>query len=169
MSGQLSFIPTSLPPGLYEQAGGSSITSHATGGSASLSPSTFSPNRAAVQQQYTGQSALQPQITGQKRAPPVLPSRKPTAAPQIPLSTGGAFSNTASPFPNAQPTWDVTAAEKASADRFFDTLDSQKLNYIEGDIAVPFMLQSNLPEDTLAHIWYASLHYASVAIFDSIV
>ncbi|KAF7983076.1 hypothetical protein HWV62_23989 [Athelia sp. TMB] len=142
MSGSLSFIPTSLPPGLYEQAAGTSIVTHPTGGS-----SSFSPTPSRVQTQYTGQSALQSQITGQKRAPPVLPSRKVTTPAQF----------GASPFANGQhapvPAWDVTAAEKASADRFFDTLDSQKVNYIEGDVAVPFMLQSNLPEDILAQVW----------------
>ena len=63
-------------------------------------------------------------------------------------------------FPFAQPQtasahWDVTPTEKASADRFFDTLDSRKRGYIEGDVAVPFMLQSKLSEDILAHIWCA--------------
>jgi epidermal growth factor receptor substrate 15 len=91
-------------------------------------------------QQYTGPGALQAQTTGQKRVPPVLPSRKPTAPVHVP----NAFVNTA---------WDVTTAEKASADRFFDTLDSQKVDYIEGEVAVPFMLQSNLPDDTLAQVW----------------
>lgn len=144
MSGQLSFIPTSLPPGLYEQAAGTSIATHPTGGS------SFS----RVQQQYTGTS-LQPQITGQKRAPPILPSRKAAAPAQVPVSTGSPFGGAASPFSNGQPAWDVTAAEKVNSDRFFDTLDTQKVNYIEGDVAVPFMLQSNLPEGILAQVWYA--------------
>jgi epidermal growth factor receptor substrate 15 len=148
MSGQLSFIPTSLPPGLYEQASGGGIVSHGTGSSSSYNTGSFSPTRVA--QQYTGPGALQAQATGQKRVPPVLPSRKPSA----PIQTSSVFSNAATPFPTGQLSWDVTTAEKASADRFFDTLDSQKLGYIEGDVAVPFMLQSNLPEDILAQVWY---------------
>lgn len=152
MSGQLSFIPTSLPPGLYEQAGGGGVASHATGGSGSFSPSlTGSFSNRSIQPQYTGQHVLQAQTTGQKRAPPVLPSRRPTAATSTP--TGSAFGNAASPFQTTQPAWDVTAAEKASSDQFFNTLDSQHLGYIEGDVAVPFMIQSNLPEDTLAQVW----------------
>lgn len=148
MSGQLSFIPTSLPPGLYEQAGG--VATHATGGSGYSVP----PSRMTIQQQYTGQNAIQQQSTGQqRRAPPVLPSRKVTAPVQVPVSTGNAFGNTASAFSTGQPAWDVTPAAKASADGFFDTLDTQRLGYIEGDVAVPFMLQSNLPEDTLAQVW----------------
>ena len=147
MSGQLSFIPTSLPPGLYEQASGGGIVSHGTGSSGSYNTGSFSPTR--MTQQYTGPGALQAQTTGQKRVPPVLPTRKPSA----PIQASHAYSHPAASFSTGQPTWDVTAAEKASADRFFDTLDSQKLGYIEGDVAVPFMLQSNLPEDTLAQVW----------------
>lgn len=124
--------------------------SHGTGGSSSANPGSFNPTR--MTHQY---GALQAQTTGQKRAPPVLPSRKLTAPVQIP----NAFGNTA-----GQHAWDVTPVEKANADRFFDTLDTQKVDYIEGDVAVPFMLQSNLPEDTLAQVWYVSPH-----VHDSIV
>lgn len=144
MSGQLSFIPTSLPPGLYEQASGSGgVVSHITGGGVPISP--VSPGYLhrsikGVQQQHTGPSALQAQTTGPKKAP-VLPVRKPTA----PMGS--------SPFATTQQAWDVTPTEKATADRFFDTLDSQKLGYIEGAVAVPFMLQSNLPEEVLAQVW----------------
>ena len=151
MSGQLSFIPTTLPPGLYEQASGGAIVSHATGGSGPLSSSTFAPARTATQ--YTSQSTLQTQTTGQKGSPPVLPSRRPAAPAHAPNAFGGG----ASPFSTGQPAWDVTPAEKTRADKFFDTLDSQKVDYIEGDVAVPFMLQSNLPEDTLAQVWYVSV------------
>lgn len=154
MSGQLSFIPTSLPPGLYEQASGG-VTSHTTGSMAPISPNlTGSFNsRMGLQQQYTGQT-LQSQTTGQqKRAPPVLPSRKPTAPAPAPTPAVSAFGSTASPFQPSQPAWDVTPAEKASADRFFETLDTQKAGYIEGEVAVPFMIQSNLPEDVLAQVW----------------
>jgi epidermal growth factor receptor substrate 15 len=144
MSGQLSFIPTTLPPGLYEQASGGGIVSHGTGGSGS-----FSTTASRLAHQHTGPGVLQAQSTGQKRAPPVLPSRRPTVPVQVP----NAFGSSTTPFSIGQPTWDVTPAEKTSADRFFDTLDTQKLDYIEGDVAVPFMLQSNLPEDTLAQVW----------------
>jgi len=57
------------------------------------------------------------------------------------------------PFAATQPAWDVTPADKAKADKFFDTLDAQKRGYIEGDVAVPFMIDSKLPEDVLALIW----------------
>lgn len=83
----------------------------------------------------------------------MLPSRKPSAPMQVATSTGNAFGNASSPFATGQPAWDVTAAAKVASDGFFDTLDTQHLGYIEGDVAVPFMLQSNLPEDVLAQVW----------------
>ncbi|KAG1749118.1 uncharacterized protein EDB91DRAFT_1112566 [Suillus paluster] len=138
MSGQLSSIPTSISPSLYEQAGGVSV--HATGGSANFSSPGFP--------QVPRQNAVQPQLTGQASPAPPLPNRRlgpSKLAPTIPAFPG------VPPQPTGQ--WDVTAAEKASADSFFDTLDLQRRGYIEGDVAVPFMLQSKLPEDVLAQIW----------------
>ncbi|KIJ17083.1 hypothetical protein PAXINDRAFT_73420 [Paxillus involutus ATCC 200175] len=143
MSGQLSFIPTSLPPGLYQQAGGGGIIAHASGGSAHpSSPGTSSFAVAAKQ------PLVQTNFTGQSTIPPALPSRRPVPAGHLPGVP---------PFPAAAPQatgqWDVTPVGKASADRFFDTLDPHRRGYIEGDVAVPFMLQSKLPEEVLAQVW----------------
>lgn len=147
MSGALQTIPSILPPYLHEQAKSSpdSVISHTTGGSGSLSP-TFGgfPNRpvSTIQPQYTGTGMLQPQMTGQRPAPP-LPARTASipAFPLAPQSTGQAQH------------WDITPQEKASSDQFFDTLDTLRKGYIEGDVAVPFMLQSKLSDDVLAQIW----------------
>jgi epidermal growth factor receptor substrate 15 len=49
--------------------------------------------------------------------------------------------------------WDVTPEAKATSDRFFAQLDTQNKGVIEGDVAVPFMLQSQLDEGSLASIW----------------
>ncbi|KAF9532422.1 hypothetical protein CPB83DRAFT_807813 [Crepidotus variabilis] len=144
MSGAISFVPNTLPPGLYQQAGGisnaPSVHSHNTGASGS-----FSPVRSGfVSAQLTGQSPmLQAHNTGTPFTAPALPARP------------GAFSHT-----NGHPhDWDVTQEEKSSADRFFDTLDTQKRGYIEGDIAVPFMLKSQLPGEVLAQVWdLADIH-----------
>ena len=95
-----------------------------------------------MQPQHTGTGILQPQITGQRHAPP-LPARAP-AVPPFPLAPQAT---------GQQVPWDVTPQEKATFDQFFDTLDTQKRGFIEGDVAVPFMLQSKLPGDTLAQIW----------------
>lgn len=166
MSGRISTLPPSLPPGLYEQAGGKtpfdSVASHTTGASMSTpSVGSFFPGAggasggrppfpsAPVQQQFTGQRPIPAQTTGQAFAP--------APAPRLPARTGAgslsAFGSLGSPFPAAQQVWDVTADEKATTDKFFDTLDPQRRGYIEGDVAVPFMLQSQLSEDILAQVW----------------
>ncbi|KAF9036984.1 hypothetical protein BDZ89DRAFT_1130017 [Hymenopellis radicata] len=152
MSGQIHSIPPTLPPGLYQQASGiggpiSSVMTHSTGNSGSYSPvgSTFSQNR--VQPQYTGQM-LQPNMTGSMSGrrgapvPPHLPAR-----PNVSHVGSSAFGKPA-PVP-----WDITATEKTESDGFFDTLDNQRNGYIEGDVAVPFMLESNLPGEDLAQVW----------------
>ncbi|KAF5386588.1 hypothetical protein D9615_001706 [Tricholomella constricta] len=157
MSGHLAFVPTTLPPGLYQQAGGhtpstqGSVRSHMTGNSGSFSPlgSAFPQNRSALQPQYTGQSQLmQPDHTGYSATsprPPVLPARPIpsglTSPPFIPQRNGHASQ------------WDVLPAEKANADKFFDELDTQRRGFIEGEVAVPFMLKSNLPGEDLARVW----------------
>ena len=148
MSGQLSFVPTSLPPGLYDQASGKfdGVASHTTGSSLQLSPSTNRFPTGPLQPQYTG--GLQPQLTG-RGPPPSVPPR-PAAVPGV-----GTFSQT-TPFgtPPA-PQWDITSTEKANSDKFFDGLDTAKKGYIEAGAAVPFMMQSGLHEDILAQIWCA--------------
>ncbi|KAF9228776.1 hypothetical protein BS17DRAFT_691519 [Gyrodon lividus] len=143
MSGQLSFIPTLLPLGLYQQAGGGAVAAHATGGSAHPSSPGTTSFAAAIKQPL-----VQTNFTGQPNIAPALPSQRPALAGQnlaVPSFPGVA--------PQAIGQWDVTPAGKATADRFFDALDSHKLGFIEGDVAVPFMLQSKLPEDVLAQVW----------------
>lgn len=146
MSGQLPFVPTSLPPGLYDQAFGrvDAVATHSTGSSLQPSPSTSRFPIGPIQPQYT--SGLQAQLTGRGAAPSIPP--RPAAAP------GPSTFNQPSPFgaPPA-PHWDITPTEKANSDRYFDGLDTAKKGYIEADAAVPFMMQSNLPEDVLAQIW----------------
>lgn len=134
MSGKISFIPTSLPPGLYQQAGGGSTTgsirSNITGNSGSFSP---------VGSAFGQVQGLQPDYTGlsQPFRAPTLPARPTTGA-----------------LTNGHPAdWDVTAAEKTASDRHFDTLDTQKKGFIEGEVAVPFMLKSQLPGEVLAQVW----------------
>lgn len=157
MSGTLPNIPPVLPPYIYEQAKGVSdaVVSHATGSSVSFSPSVTGsfPGRptGAVQPQYTGQGILQPQTTGQRQGILHAQTTGQRPTPQVPPRPTNA--SNLSNVSNALPSWDVTQAEKASADGFFDSLDTQKRGYIEGDVAVPFMLQSKLSDDVLAQIW----------------
>ena len=169
MSGQLPFIPTTLPPGLYELASGhtlpgSAVASHTTGNSGSFSPGfpgSFPQNNGSgiVQPQLTGKQ-LQPQYSGRPLQPQITGQ---VAQNQTGSASGLAPARNAhapAPFsavsaPHSQPVWDVTPTEKATADKHFDGLDTQKRGYIESDVAVPFMLQSKLPGDALASIWLA--------------
>ncbi|KAG6879045.1 hypothetical protein C0992_005670 [Termitomyces sp. T32_za158] len=149
MSGQLTFVPTALPPGLYQQAGGMSnqgaVRSHMTGNSGSFSPlsSAFPQTRSTIQPQYTGQSQLlQPNHTGFSAA---------SSKPPLPARPNP---STFTPQRNGQtPQWDLTPEDKASADKFFDELDTTRSGYIEGDVAVPFMLKSKLSGEDLARVW----------------
>lgn len=150
MSGQLAFVPTSLPPGLYQQAGGTSnqagVLPHMTGNSGTFSPlsGVFHQPRSPLQPQYTGQSQLlQPNHTGFSATPskpPALPARN---NPSI-----------FTPQRNGQtPQWELTPEDKAFADKTFVELDTARSGYIEGDVAVPFLLKSNLPSEELARVW----------------
>lgn len=133
-------LPATLPPGVYEQASGgrppptSPVVRQNTG--------TQSP----VRPQYTGQG-IQPQRTGQSV------SAQPTGTPPRPAPSafGSAAFSSSRQMSGAQ--WDVTPEAKATSDRFFAQLDPQGKGAIEGDVAVPFMLQSQLDEASLANIW----------------
>ncbi|WFD37051.1 hypothetical protein MCUN1_003943 [Malassezia cuniculi] len=124
MNGTISSIPAVLPPGLYEQAAG-------------IAPVPATPTAA------TGAPS------GPVAAPaaPQTPATPAVHTPIRPQHTGASFS--------AAPTadWGVSAAEKAKADGFFDSLDAAKTGKLDGPLVVPFFLQSGLSETTLAHVW----------------
>lgn len=155
MSGSIKDLPSTLPPGVYEAASGgrprpptapaSPIPRQMTGGS----PAPGSgPHRQMTGGAMPG-TILQPQGTGQSFNS--SPARQFSAPP----STG--FGTAFSPFGGSQQqnqeSWDVSQQEKKTADGFFDGMDTTRRGYIEGDVAVPFMLQSGLDEDTLAQVW----------------
>jgi epidermal growth factor receptor substrate 15 len=75
------------------------------------------------------------------------------ASPIVRQNTGPASPQYRQPTPVRGANWDVTTEAKNTSDRFFEQLDTQNRGYIEGDVAVPFMLQSQLDEGTLAAIW----------------
>ncbi|KAJ1307259.1 hypothetical protein OPQ81_001372 [Rhizoctonia solani] len=139
---------------------GSPLQAQFTGTSSSSRTAGF-PQRAAspIRTQYTGQAPLEPQYTGTH--PRIAPQytgqsqfgRPPAPPPPVrPQITGQPFAiPQASPF--AQPKWDVTPEEKAKSDQFFAGLDPQGRGFIEGDVAVNFMVQSKLPEVVLAQVW----------------
>lgn len=168
MSGALNIIPSSLPPGLYEQASGgaprpslsSPLQAQFTGNSTGSHPSTSFAQRAAspIRAQFSGQAPLEPQYTGgqQRRIAPQYTGQSQFSlnAPPVPALrpqlTGQPF---AIPQPFTAPKWDVSLEEKTKSDNFFATLDPQGRGFIEGDVAVSFMVQSQLPENILAQVW----------------
>ncbi|TDZ29543.1 putative calcium-binding protein [Colletotrichum spinosum] len=101
------------------------------------------------------------------RRGPAAPRQSPTSTG--PLSaiprqlSGSAQLRTASPLgrppvstqTTGQPTgdWLITPADKARFDALYDDLDKNHKGFITGEEAVPFLSQSNLPEDALAQIW----------------
>ena len=141
MANQSLSLPSTLPPGVYEQASGgrpptrsgavSPIARQHTGGSVA-SPVRTQNTGSTLQQQYTGQ--------GMSNVPP-------------PRSTNLSSLPSTSSFANASQGWDVSTEDKSSSDRFFSQLDTQNRGMIDGDVAVPFMVQSQLDEGSLASIW----------------
>ena len=150
MTGTIKDLPITLPPGLYEQASGGrpKPTAPANPMVAQLTGS----GPARLSQQLTGQGIMQPQRTGQSIAAQ-SPSRQYTAPPSAAPSMQAPFAAPTQPAQSAQPSWDVTSESKVASDRFFDGLDTGRKGYIEGDIAVPFLMQSGLPETDLAQVW----------------
>ncbi|KAG8974687.1 hypothetical protein FRC05_007021 [Tulasnella sp. 425] len=145
-------IPTTLPPGLYEQANGTKSTgTHQTSGppTGPGSPVPRQPAGQPLQPRYTGQTSSA-QHTGQNFHSSQLtgPSSKLSMTPSVPSPAPTSVIDA-----HASGDWDISTQEKATADSFFATLDTQRRGYIEGDVAVPFMLQSGLPEEVLAQIW----------------
>lgn len=150
-------LPASLPPGLYEVASNGRPQPNASQGARPTSPIQVQ-TTGPLQRQTTG--TLQPQMTGQSfsaatntppRSATMTPSRQAsTAAPFNPYGVGGGHNRASS---GAAEPWDVTPDAKATSDRFFAQLDPQNKGVVEGDVAVPFMLQSQLDEATLASIW----------------
>ncbi|KAH9966497.1 hypothetical protein BC827DRAFT_669896 [Russula dissimulans] len=167
MSGHLPFIPTTLPPGLYEMASdqplrSSPVASHATGNSGSFSPALTGnfpqiSGPGIIQPQSTGTSKpIQPQFSGQPLQPQFTPLTPNQTGPKFPSRNAPAsasFPSVSAVAVQSQPAWDVTPTEKASADKLFEGLDKQNRGYIESDVAVPFMLRSGLADTVLASIW----------------
>ncbi|KAF7587673.1 hypothetical protein BBP40_006884 [Aspergillus hancockii] len=122
-SGAMRGIPQTLPPGLYEAAARRG-SSRASIGSR---PGLDVPPVPAIPKQFTGPQRTQSPIN---------------------RSFGSPLS--------AQPTgldWLVTPQEKAHFDTIFSTIDSAKIGKINGDQAVTFFMNAQLPEETLAQIW----------------
>ncbi|KAK8845561.1 hypothetical protein IAR55_006276 [Kwoniella newhampshirensis] len=165
-------LPPTLPPGIYEQAAGGRPPPPVGPGSPISRQHTGGAVPSPVRPQYTGgigAGILQPQGTGQSGIrPPGTPPRSNTgnqtfASPSTTATFSTLPSTSSFGGPNRQmsgftgqqqqPPWDVTPQTKATSDGFFSQLDTQGKGVIEGDVAVPFMIQSQLDENVLASIW----------------
>lgn len=129
-------LPATLPSGTYEAA---------SGGRPAPTPPPPVPG-SPIQRQMTG--TMHPQLTGTMH--PQLTGQSFTAAVAPTPPRSFTMASFVSPSDGA---WDVTPEAKLASDNFFAQLDTQNKGAIEGDVAVPFMLQSQLDEDTLANIW----------------
>ncbi|UKZ80766.1 hypothetical protein TrVFT333_008531 [Trichoderma virens FT-333] len=125
-TGALRALPNVLPAGLYEAATRSSATAPRQ------SPSNTG-GITAIPRQLSG--STQQQRTGSPL------NRPPIVAAQV---TGP---------PAANNDWAITPADKARFDQIYLDFDKTNKGFITGEEAVPFLSQSNLPEDTLAQIW----------------
>lgn len=87
------------------------------------------------------QAGVPRQFTGsQKPASPLARSAQfPAAQPQSAQTTGQ--------------NWLVSPQEKAKYDQFFDSIDTGKTGFLDGEQAVKFFNDSGLSEDALASIW----------------
>ncbi|KAI6129132.1 hypothetical protein EV401DRAFT_2067044 [Pisolithus croceorrhizus] len=91
---------------------------------------------------FTGQGA--------RNIPPTLPSRRPGPAAQVPTDTPICVSQLRSPLPHGT----LHLPRRLTSDRFFDTLDTLKRGYIEGDCCRSrSCCNRKLPEDVLAQVW----------------
>lgn len=131
LSGHSTTLPLSIPPQLYEEA-------------SQLNISTRPP--------YSPLSPLSPNT-------PEYSSGRPQPTTHVSRSKSiygfGALASTVS-GPSKKPplTWDVTSDEQAFADKYFDSLDTGKKGFLDGEVAANFMLNSKLPPDDLSQIWY---------------
>ncbi|EKM77366.1 hypothetical protein AGABI1DRAFT_77389 [Agaricus bisporus var. burnettii JB137-S8] len=105
-------------------------------------------------------SSIPPHIYDQlsvKSNSPFATPRSPTKSAPLPWKSPSiSVKNVATQFdqPKAEPPWDVSTLEQAEADRHFDTLDTEKSGFVDGDESARFMLKFfRLPASDIAEIW----------------
>ncbi|KAG6900294.1 hypothetical protein C0993_000267 [Termitomyces sp. T159_Od127] len=126
LEGQLSTIPPTTPPQVYEQI-------------RSASDSLKSPSPPSPQILSTPVRPRKP-----TRPPPPINTSK--VNPETSFRSAPSILN-----PCHQ--WSVSPSTKSNADKHFDELDTLKVGYIEGDIVAQFMRGFELMPEDLASIW----------------
>lgn len=122
-SGAMRGIPQTIPPGLYDAAARRGVARSSVGSRHGADV----PPVPAIPKQFTGPQRTQSPIHRQFGSP--------VSAHQ----TGG--------------DWLVTPQEKSHYDSIFSTVDTAQAGMISGDQAVPFFMNAQLSEETLAQIW----------------
>ncbi|KIJ29866.1 hypothetical protein M422DRAFT_36793 [Sphaerobolus stellatus SS14] len=148
MSSPSFSLPDTLPRWLYEQASQSLdqpiITSHVTGASSNGLSSPLQSSFRLPQQMTGGSATFTPSLPAQPSSNQIVGS---------PSASSTFFSKLEPTKPSQSSLWEITPEAKAFSDKIFDGLDVAHRGFIEGDIAVPFMLKSNLSQVDLAQIW----------------
>lgn len=152
MNASLPSLPQVLSPALYASA--LSLPAAAASPTPASRILPTSPLRQQSTGGYGGARTLSPQITGTSF------SQSQQFSPQ----------QASFPTPFGQPqglaAWDVSAKEKAEADRYFVGLDPSGKGVVEGEMALPFMMASGLAVETLALVWCVSAPVARTLTLD---
>ncbi|KAG0285516.1 hypothetical protein BGZ96_010255 [Linnemannia gamsii] len=133
MDREITTLPNELPPSLYDSCNRPLLATGAT----SANKTEIRPEPQLTGTSGRTRSSLQKsfQVTGQKKVD----------TPTSRQSTGGSS--------DRDVPWDVSPEEKAKFDRYFDQLDIDHDGFVEGEMAVPFFMESKQPEAVLAQIW----------------
>lgn len=81
-------------------------------------------------------------IAGPSHSRSLLGASSPTAIMSIPRPS------------SSRQEWTITSALRAHAGHAFDAIDTQRTGYVAGSAVYTFMLDSGLPMEALARIWY---------------
>lgn len=141
MNTTLPTLPSVLSPALYASALSLPVPSLGTPRNLPTSPM-----RQPASMIYAPVTTLSPQMTGQSFS----------SSQQQQSQQQSAFSSPIKQFQPVQqnPPWDISAQEKAEADKYFAGLDPSNKGVVEGEMALPFMMASRLAVEVLAVVWY---------------
>lgn len=139
MSGTLQTLPVVLSPALYASA--LSLPGNTPAAASRIIPG--SPLRQQSTGGYGAMRTLSPQATGSSFSQSQFPPTQQFSPQRA----------TFSPVASYNQPWDVSAIEKAEADKYFVGLDPSGKGVVEGEMALPFMMASGLPTETLALVW----------------
>lgn len=151
MNNTLPTLPPFLPPALYASALSLPVPTVTNTRGTTMLPS--SPLRSSTTQ-FAPVTTLSPQGTGQSFNLSHLQQQQQQSSS---LFTSPTPQYRSPPVQNAQ--WDISATEKVEADQYFVKLDPNRKGVVEGEMALPFMMASQLPVETLAIVWFGRFFF----------